>query len=174
MGTEIRYLTIKGKTLKDAWDSAVEEDTYDRGHDYYNSSIRSCSPPRLVPKITKELEYGLSKGYALAELIKAPVANTNKVKSEVTNFPCKAARVWETEYYAIERFSTNSPNITDPSQTECIRKARAYVEANPNSSLEIHIRKKLVKQSTKVAEINYKKSSNESDGTWNIVAATPC
>lgn len=173
MGAEMRYLTIRGRTLDDAWQAAVDEDTYERGHDYYNGSIRTCTLKEVI-EFPKD-EERIRKGEALAKCRVRPVLNTNTTKSEVKNFPCKETRKWETYYYAKGQLSVDklTKPITDLSQTECIRKAREYVEKNPHVTLEVHIGKRLVKLDTKVAEIKYKKSSTERDGEWEVVACCP-
>lgn len=168
MGAETRYAKAKGISLKQAWEDLVEEDVYDRGHEYYGGNFGTCDFPRLVKKFSDDLR----KGEVEAICIKEPIPNTNKIKTEVENFPCKTTREWITEYYGVTWIDRKEVCL-DESQVKCIEKARAYVEKNPFEGVEIHIRKKLKNLPTKVAKIKYKKSTTEQLGEWKFFAVVP-
>ena len=101
-----------------------------------------------------------------------PIGNNMKTKTTVTNYPIKETRKWVTVYEARDRRYMNV-YVSEEKQTLAIKKARQIVEKDPTLNLEIHIVKKLINSNTKVAEINYKKSSKERDGRWEVKGCLP-
>jgi hypothetical protein len=102
-----------------------------------------------------------------------PIGNDNKVKTEVIRYPNHGARKWVTRYVAKPRYSDTKQHIEAETLQECIAKARAYVDKNPEERLDIIITKKLLgkEDSNLCAEIKYKPSSKERDGEWDIAGA---
>lgn len=172
MGSIVRRARSTGKTYQEAYKNLQKEEVYEKGHDIYNGGFNHVDT--LLKEVTK-LPDDIEKYHAVGVCIRKPKLNTNKIKSEVTNFPCKGTREWVTEYYATPSWRMNSlsQEIKSESQTECIRKAREYVEKNPGVSLEIHIRKVLKNMPSKVAEIKYKAASDEQDGEWEFLGSCP-
>lgn len=167
MGTLVKTFHIRGTSLKQAWDDYLEEDIRENGEGAYKGTIYGVSFPELVDKFPDDVDKYDSK----AICIKKPKENTNKIKTSVESFPCKAARKWETYYYGVTSWEyTHVESITDVSQTECIKKARAYVEKYPNKRIIILIGKRLVNSPNKVAEISGKSNSNTSEGVWECIA----
>jgi hypothetical protein len=68
--------------------------------------------------------------------VEQPITNKNKVKSQVDVTPQKGTRKWETVYKAVTTWDQREV-ARDKSQTVCIKKARAFVEANPDVSLKV-------------------------------------
>lgn len=170
MGAETRYVRGSGRTMQEAWDDLVEQDRVENGTDFYGSVLSTVNfPVREVKEFPEELD----KYHAVGKCISKPVLNNNKIKTEVENFPCKATRKWVTKYKAESRYGV-SPSILCDSQTECITKARAWLEKHPHSIIDIHIIKVLEKMSPKVATISYKKSKDEKDGVWEFMAVVAC
>lgn len=170
MGAEIRYGSSSGRTLMEAWDSLVEDDSIENGSDHYNSVFSSCQ--RGVKEVDKFPE-DIDKYTAVAVCIQKPINNSNKIKTAVENFPCKGTRKWVTEYYGASWRGERISGISSDSQVKCIALARAYVEKNPDVEVTIHIGKKL-SIDTKVAKINYKKSNSERLGKWKFMACVAC
>ena len=170
MGAETIYGTSEGRTMMEAWNDLVEDDRQENGSGVYNSVFSSvCNAIKEVYQFPDDLD----KYKAVAVCVQKPIGNTNKIKTEVENFPCKATRKWVTEYYGVTWRGERISEISSDSQVKCIALARAYIEKNPEVSVEIHIGKKLI-GSTKVAKINYKKATNERLGTWKFMACVAC
>jgi hypothetical protein len=100
--------------------------------------------------------------------IQQPVSNKNKVKSQVDVTPQKGTRKWETVYKAVTSWEQEEI-ARDKSQTVCIKKARAYVEANPDASVKVIIAKVLTEGITQCATVTYKKSTTEKLGLYKFV-----
>lgn len=182
MGACSIEVTSRGKSMTDAFRRAQERAQEEYGNDSYNGQINNCS---LVGDVTdkqhqfKEQDYFHTwilnntgkrdvKGYCISK----PVVNNNKIKTVVTNFPQKGTRKWETLYVGVTKFDGNQV-CSDASQTECIKKARAWVEKNPDKQVDVTIRKKLTEGKNLVASINYKKATNEKDGLYCFVGWAP-
>ena len=101
------------------------------------------------------------------------VTNKNKVKSQVDVTPQKGTRKWETVYKAVTTWDQREV-ARDKSQTVCIKKARAFVEANPDVSLKVIIAKELTEGNSQCATVTYKKSTNEKLGLYKFVAWAAC
>ena len=95
-----------------------------------------------------------------------------KTKTIVTNFPAKGTRKWVTKY-VVDDPRWNGTIIEELKQADAIKKARALVEKNPTWKLKVYITKVLEQHQSLVAEINYKKSSTERDGIWEIKGCLP-
>jgi hypothetical protein len=108
------------------------------------------------------------------------VPNKNKTKSKVENIPQKGTRKWETVYQAVSRgYNRHLGEFSDTvvleakTQTECVKKARAYVEKNKNVQLTIIISKRLVSGKVQCATVSYKKSKSEKEGRYLFVGMAP-
>jgi len=183
MGACSIVVTGKGKTMQDAYRSLVNEAKEEHGSDPYNGEINNCE---LSGDITHRrsdfkdegkfidwiIEDKAQKREVYGFCVKKPVSNTNQIKTVVTNFPQKGTRKWITKYIALDKWEGNVVCEAE-SQTECIKKARAYVEQHPNIRVEVQIQKTLVGGKNKVADIEYKKASNEKLGTYTFVGWAP-
>jgi hypothetical protein len=183
MGACSIEVRARGKSMQDAFKRAQEEATEEYGYQQgYSGHINCCELDGDVTHkrgsfaeedyfhqwILNNTSKRDVKGYCITE----PVVNTNKIKTVVTNFPQKGTRKWETVYVAFSNRDGCAIH-TDISQTNCIKKAREYVEKNPNVSIHIEIRKRLVGSQTRVATIDYKKATNEKDGLYCFVGWAP-
>ena len=182
MGACSIEVTASGKSMADAFKNAQEEAREEYGNDSYNGQINNCS---LVGDVShkqgefKEQDFfhtwildNTNKRDVKGYCSRKPVTNTNKIKTVVTNYPQKGTRKWVTNYIGVTAFD-GDVICEDISQTECIRKAREYVENNPNKRVEIQIRKVLIGGKVKVADINYKQASNEKAGQYTFVGWAP-
>jgi hypothetical protein len=171
-----------GKSMADAFANAQEEAREEYGNDSYNGQINNCS---LVSDVThkrgsfKEEDFfhdwildNTNKRDVKGYCVRKPKLNTNKIKTIVTNHPQKGARKWVTKYIALDKWEGTAVCEAE-SQTECIKKARAYVEKHPNIRLEVQIQKTLVGGKNKVADIEYKNASDEKEGMYRFVGWAP-
>lgn len=175
----------RGKSMQDAFNNACEEARREYGSDSYNGQINNCELIKdVTDKRSKFAEEDHFEEYILGQTNKRdvygyctqePITNKNKTKTVVKNIPQKGTRKWETRYIAVAKYAHREPiiNISEKTQTEAIKKARAWVEKNPDYTLEIEITKVLTKGHTSCAEIQYKKASNERDGRYVFVGFAP-
>jgi len=173
----------KGKSMQDAFNNACEEARRVYGSDSYNGQINNCELIKdVTDKRSKFAKEDHFEEYILGQTNKRdvygyctqnPITNKNKTKSVVHNIPQKGTRKWETRYVAEARYGDDYIGISEKTQTEAIKKARAYVEKNPNVSLKIVITKTLIEGEIVCAKIDYKKASNERDGSYVFVGFAP-
>lgn len=181
MGAESVYIKMYGNNMNEAFNAAVDEAKEYHGHNEgYSGAINCCS---LVKDVTdklktmsrKELDEWImdtvNKREVYGYCIKPPVANKNKVKSKIQSFPQKGTRKWKTVYEAHDIFGTVM--LSADSQTDCIKKAREYVEKNKTRRVTISITKKLVQGTGLCATVEYKPSGNESKGEYVFVGLAP-
>lgn len=170
MGGIHKTARIKGKTLELAFRELQEDDSYEYGNDIYSGGFNNAVGVKEVStsEYDKRLRNDdLSKHErCIAKCLSKPVKNTMKVKTKVTNFPAKSTRKWETKY-EVEHPVHGNIIISTLKQGDAISKARKLVEKNPHWDLSVHVVKKLT-SSSRVADIEYKKSSKEKDGVWEV------
>lgn len=181
MGAQLITVKSLGASMKEAYNEAVEEAVHEYGNDSYNGTISTTNG--YVDK-TKEFkssgkslsdyaewlyeENKISKwGSAVGICMAEPVENKNKIKSQVNNFAQKGTREWKTVYKAETRLGLTIGEFEY--QVDAIKKAREYTEKYKVAS-KVTISKKLTNGSTTVAEITYKTSSSEREGTYFFIA----
>jgi hypothetical protein len=167
MGAIIKEDSIKGRDLATAFKNLQDSDREELGNDYYNGGWNNSQGIVEVSKAKFDSGEPSKHEPAWAWCTHKPVKNNMKTKTTVANFPVKGTRKWVTKY-VVDDPRWSGTIISELKQTEAIRKARALVEKNPNWKLEVYITKELQGAKPKVAEINYKKSSKEKDGRWDI------
>ena len=175
MGAIERQATIEGRDLQSAFLLLQEEDREESGSDIYSGGWNNSTGVREVSK--KEYHDYLINGVtkhepAVAWCITKPIENNMKTKTTVTNFPAKGTRKWVTRY-EVRHPEWGNVIICEEKQADAIKKARSLVERNPDLALEVLITKRLASGETKVAEINYKSSSKERDGVWEVNGTMP-
>lgn len=183
MGAQSAEATIKAKNIKDAWKKAYEiAEDYSGHQEGYSGDLNTCDFTKDLTSKLKEMGEKKLQQYMYDNCPKreawgyckvAPKTNTNKVKSVVENIPQKGARKWETVFEGVNPWK-DEVRVSSKSQTDCIKKARAYVEKNPNERLEIVISKRLVGSRATVAKVTYKESKNESDGVYIFIGLAAC
>jgi hypothetical protein len=178
MGANLIERTVRARSIKEAWQRVYDEAEDYSGHqEGYSGDFNTCSFAKdvtsmLKTKSIKDLDEYIADncdkrdawGYCLQE----PVTNKNKVKSQVDVTPQKGTRKWETVYKAVTSWDQREI-ARDKSQTNCIKKARAYVEANPDVSLKVVIAKELTEGNTQCATVAYKKSTTEKLGLYKFI-----
>ena len=183
MGAELIYRTARGKNIQDAFKRACQDDEDYFGHqEGYSGGIHTCDLTKDVTSMTKTKSFrdieeyiadNASKREAWGFCMETPVENKNKVKSQVDVTPQKGTRKWETVYKAVTTWDQREV-ARDKSQTVCIKKARAFVEANPDVSLKVIIAKELTEGNTQCATVTYKKSTTEKLGLYKFIAWAAC
>ena len=183
MGAELIYRTARGKNIQDAFKRACQEDEDYFGHqEGYSGGIHTCDLRKDVSSMLKtktqsQLEEYIadnaSKREAWGFCVDQPVTNKNKVKSQVDVTPQKGTRKWETVYKAVTTWDQREV-ARDKSQTVCIKKARTYVEANPDVNVKIIIAKELIEGNSQCATVTYKKSTTEKLGLYKFIAWAAC
>jgi len=167
MGAIHKEDTIIGRTLGEAFKALQDSDREELGNDYYNGSWHNAQGIVEVSRHKFENEEPSKHEPAWALCIKKPIGNNMKTKTTVTNYPAKGTRKWVTKYM-VDDPRWAGTIIEELKQADAIKKARALVEKNPTWKLKVYIAKVLEQHQPLVAEINYKKSSTERDGTWEI------
>jgi hypothetical protein len=183
MGAELIYRTARGKNIQDAFKRACQDDEDYYGHqEGYSGGLHTCDLTKDVTSMAKTkssdeigdyIADNARKREAWGYCVEEPVANKNKVKSQVDVTPQKGTRKWETVYKAVTSWDQREV-ARDKSQTNCIKKARAYVEQHPDISLKVIISKELVEGNSQCASVTYKKATNEKLGLYKFVAWAAC
>ena len=182
MGAQSCSAQIKAHSMKEAWRIAIERADEEYGHQQgYSGELNCCELTKDVThllksmgekKLVEHVYENVPKFGAWGFCKKEPKSNTNKIKTEVETYPQKGARKWVTKYEALSH-SNDRVHFSCTSQTECIKKARAYVEKNPNETLYINITKVLEKGNNLCAKVKYKTSKTEEEGIYVFIGLAP-
>jgi len=170
MGAIEKQATIKGRDLRTAFKKLQDSDREEYGDDSYSGGWNNAQG--VVEVSRKEYQQSLIDGVDKYEPAKAfcitkPIGNNMKTKTSVTNYPSKGTRKWVTKYQ-VNHPEWGNVIVSEDKQADAIKKTRELVEKNPDWILKVQITKQLESEETKVAIINYKKSSTERDGVWEI------
>lgn len=167
MGAINKEDTIKGRNLKTAFKELQDSDREELGNDYYNGSWHNAQGLIEVSKEKFYGDYDPSKHEPVwAFCTQKPIENNMKIKTSVKNYPSNGTRKWVTKYQ-VEHPVHGNIIVSELKQGDAIKKAREFVEKNPDWDLSVHLVKELT-TSSRVADIEYKKSSKERDGRWDI------
>lgn len=184
MGAVSIDVIVRGKSMSEAFKLAQEMHEEELGRDPYNGGINNCSlvsdwshkynGKNLDSLVESAIDY-CGKREVIGICLEKPMLNKNKTKSKVEKIVQKGARKWETIYRGVASNSRLDRRIVCEAntQTECIKKARAYVEKNNHVEVTIEISKKLVSGSGICANVSYKKSNTEKDGKYLFVGMAP-
>lgn len=189
MGAISIDVSARGEDIYDAFSRATEDAETELGTDPYNGGINHCEliadwtykyNGKNLNELYGEILDRCSKREVIGICLDKPVPNKNKTKSKVENIPQKGTRKWETVYQAVSRdYNRNLGEWSDTvvvegkTQTECIKKARTYVEKNKHVDLTIKISKRLVSGNVECARVSYKKSKTEKEGRYLFVGMAP-
>jgi len=185
MGACSIVVYANGKSMDDAFRRAQEEAKEEHGSDIYNGEINNCELGRDVTFKKKDFDEtdhfhewilnNTSKRLVYGYCTKDPIVNKNKTKTTVESFPQKGTRKFETRYVAVPKWGHNMRiHISEKTQTEAVKKARAYVEAHPDVVIDILVKKVLISGVGITSTIQYKKASNEREGSYVFVGFAPC
>ena len=177
MGASLTERTVKARNINEAWKQVYEEAQEYSGHqEGYSGDFNTCEFSKDVTnlvmtkgsKLDEYISDNCDKREAWGYCLSQPVANKNKIKTQVDVTPQKGTRKWETVYKAVTSWENNEV-ARDKSQTACIKKARLYVENNPGTrGVNIIIVKELVGNS-QCATVTYKKSTTEKLGLYKFI-----
>ena len=174
MGACNFYTKGKGRTMGEAYRFACERAREEYGNDSYNGTISTtrgvadltsswkASKKSLDDFINDKADGGGKWGNAYGICVKEPKGNTNKIKTEVIHSVSTGTKKWVLVYVISDR---DGEIATRPTKGEAVTLARAYTEKNQLTTY-VKMEKRLDKGKTIVAEINYKKSTNESEGEY--------
>jgi hypothetical protein len=184
MGSQQFQTYSRGKSVKEAYNNAVEDANDEYGHQQgYSGEINSsegysdvtakfkASKKSLNEYINERLDVLTKFEGAEAICIEQPVTNNNKIKSQVEHVVEKGTKKWVLKFYAqsnykglIGKFNTKG---------DAVKAARKYTEETGNSTY-VEMRKDLEKGNTITAKISYKKATNEKDGRWVFYGWASC
>jgi len=181
MGASLIEVRGRGASMREAYNNAVEDATYEQGNDPYNGTISTTNG---IVDVTKEFrasgksmdEYvdylyennKLQKwGPALGICVSEPIVNTNKIKTQVATTPQKGTRTWKTVYQV--KVYNGEVIASSEFQIDAIKKGREYTERTKEAT-SVHISKQLVGSKTLVSEITYKKADKECPGFYHFIA----
>ena len=164
-----------GKTMREAYQDLCESAIEYYGHqEGYNGTISTTSGYSDVTSRFKSSGKSLddfisdrldviSKWECEAICIEEPKFNTNKVKSQVKNIVTPGTKKWILKYVILD---INGRTIDSKlTKGDAIKIARTHTEKTQIKTY-IEMVKVLEKSSPKVAEVEYKKSSNERLGKY--------
>ena len=180
MGAVSIYVSARGNSMAEAFKFAQEEHEEELGRDIYNGGINNCDlindwtskyNGKNLNKLEEDILNYCSKREVIGICIDKPKPNKNKTKSQVENIAQKGTRKWETVYRGIDRYGSVVCEST--TQTECIKKARLYVEKNKHESITVVISKKLSSGNDVCARVSYKKSNTEKEGRYIFIGLAP-
>lgn len=179
MGASLIERTVRARNIQEAWQKVYQDAEDYSGHQGgYSGDFNTCEFTKDVTPMLKKhsirsldeyITENASKREAWGYCIEPAISNKSKVKSQVEVIPQKGARKWETVYKAVTRYDGREV-VRDKSQTACIKKARIYVEQNPDVDLRIIISKELTEGHVICANVSYKKSKTEKLGLYKFVA----
>jgi hypothetical protein len=177
MGASFFTTTYRGKSLNDAYKSAVEEAESEHGHDPYNGTIATTAAYGVMDR-TKEYKASgkslndyidsqinkLSKRQCAAICVEEPKDNNNKVKSQVEHIVIPGTKKWVLKYVVYNHHNNELGSFD--TKGDAVEFARKRTEKTQQTTI-IEIKKVLDgKINPRVAKISYKRSSTEKDGKW--------
>lgn len=178
MGANSVSITVKGYDIKSAFDGVYQRALENSGHQegysgdfnstHFTKDVTSLIKTIGINKIDDYIHENCPKWETWGYCLKEPVTNKNKIKTQVDVTPQKGTRKWITVYEGVERWNNNTV-VSDKSQTECIKKVRAYVEKHPNVTINVIISKALVEGNKNCATVTYKKSKEEAPGHYRFI-----
>ena len=176
MGANWFQTQSKGKTVQDAYNSAVERADDEYGHqEGYSGQINSCAGYRDVTKEWKNSKKSMSQYMdeamdklskhqgAQAICLEEPKFNSNKIKTQVEHVVTPGTKKWVLTYIVYQGDSRIASAIT---KGDAVKRARDYSEKHQCTTM-IKMERRLEKDShALVAKIKYKPSSDEREGRW--------
>ena len=182
MGAIDIEVTMRGSSLKDAFNKAQAIAREENGTDYYNGTIYNCEligdktsgykEAKDKSKFIQDLQSRVNKGECVGVCIKEPKPNINKVKSVVERIPQKGKRIYKAFYVVYERMGEEKEVSKCVTQKLAIINAREYTEKNAIST-SIYFERKLIQGNSLCATIKYKPSKTESEGLYTFIGVSP-
>jgi len=183
MGSHWFRNNSRGKSVQDAYNTAVDDANDEYGHqEGYSGEINSSGGYRDITKewkaSKKSLEVFIAQQQdsltkfdgARAICIQEPIANKNVTKSQVEHIVTPGTKKWVLKYVVSGYDGEISSHDTKGS---AVTAARAYTEKYLSSTV-IQMEKRIEKSNAIVAKITYKRSSTEKDGRWIFFGWASC
>lgn len=184
MGSQTFSTYGRGKTIKEAYKNAVDDATYEHGHqEGYSGAINATpgfkdvtaefksSGKNMIQYINEQLDKLSKYDGARAICIEQPIENKNKIKTQVEHVVTPGTKKWVLMYVV---YHYENRVISAPTKGEAVKLAREYSEKH-QCTTTVKMEKVLEKKDTAiVAKITYKKSSNEREGKWLFFGWASC
>lgn len=181
MGRESFYNKVQSTSMNKAYNSACNDMRDENGHGQgYSGDINSCGGS-YTDKTSHYKASGLSLNYYINKYesddcigicIKEAKTNTNKIQSVVKHEVFKGTRKWELVYVVSTGYERNELGSKD-NKAEAVTLARKHTEKTHERTY-INIERRLKGSRSLVAEIEYKGSTNESEGTYVFFGLGRC
>ena len=181
MGRQSFYNKVQAPNMSKAYSTACANMREENGHqEGYSGDINACggyysdktshfkSSGLTLDKYIEKYESDDCIGIC----IKEAKANTNKIKSVVKHEVFKGTRKWELTYVVETKWGDNQLGSKD-NKADAVKIARAHTEKTREATV-IRIERKLVGSNSRVAEITYKGSTNEVQGTYVFFGLGRC
>lgn len=184
MGAKWFYTSARGRDIREAYNTAVEDATEEYGYqDGYSGEINSVNSYKDVTRDFKasgksldsyldmlEEELGKYDG-ARAICIEEPKLNSNKIKTQVEHVVTPGTKKWMLRYVV---YDSRGERITGaPTKGEAVKLARQHSERTQSTSM-IRMEKHLEKSDTAlVAKVKYKPAASEKYGKWIFFGWAP-
>ena len=178
MGASWFRTTYEGKSLRDAYNTAVEEAEEYHGHqEGYNGTISTthtlddltakykASKKKIEDFINDQVER-MNKRDCAAICLQEPVENKNKTKSQVEHIVTPGTKKWVLKYVVYNNYNDQLIGSFS-TKGDAVKKAREITEKHQTSTY-INMEKILEKGGRTVAKITYKKSPTERPGVWRL------
>jgi hypothetical protein len=165
-----------GNSVRDAYNSAVEDANYEHGHqEGYSGEINSSAGFRDVTREFKASGKSLNEYIdgqqdkltkhqgAQAICIQEPKSNTNKIKTQVEHIVTPGTKKWVLMYVV---YCSEDRVMSAPTKGEAVKLAREYSEKHQCTTM-IRMERVLEKKDhALVAKVTYKRASDEREGKW--------
>jgi hypothetical protein len=183
MGSQAFTVNSRGMSAKEAYQNAVDDAEAEYGHQQgYSGAINSTPGFRDVTKeykaaklplynyIEKRIDELTKFQGAECICLEEPVTNGNKIKTQVQHIVTPGTKKWVLKYVVHKREGELSRHNT---KGDAVKAARAYTEKH-QSPTTVVMEKTLEKGKPIVANISYKKSSNEKEGKYVFFGWASC
>jgi len=184
MGSQSFTTYARGKNANDAYNRAVEDANDEYGHqEGYSGAINSSGGCRDITKefkasgktmakfINEQIDSLTKFDGARAICVEEPIANDNKIKTQVEHVVTPGTKKWVLTYIVHHGDSRIASAVT---KGDAVKRARAYSEKN-QCSTTIKMERCLNNAShSLVAKITYKKATKERDGRWIFFGWASC
>jgi hypothetical protein len=186
MGSHWFRNNSRGKSVQDAYNTAVENANDEYGHqEGYSGEINNSGGFRDITNEWKSSKKTLEAFIdvqqdkltkfdgARAICIQEPIANKNVTKSQVEHIVTPGTKKWVLKYVVSKSWDYSVVIGSYLTKGDAVKAARAHTEKTQENT-SIDMVKVLEKGSPKVAKITYKKSNTERDGVWVFFGWASC
>ena len=186
MGASNYQNSARGKNMREAYETCVENADQEYGHQEGYSGQINCSHGfidktnawkasklKLQDYIDKNKDGDGKGGAAWGICYKEPVGNSNKVKSTVSHDVFKGTRKWELLYIP-QTLSEQWYGKPFDNKADAVKAAREYTEKHGRTTIvTIERRLAIGSGSSTVARIEYKSNSKEAPGSYAFFGLAP-